>query len=150
MVCPNCGSLQANDSISCTVCGHEFSSSQITSIVPSAKRKMNKWENLLIIFFFLLFLNVLGPLAPYIITLFGKIVFFPIILIPIVTIFGIAKREKWAYYIIFGFCILNLLILLRGLLTSSEGFALLIPLMIIILPTLFFALKAYKEIKEFK
>ena len=150
MICSNCGSLQDSNVTACSVCGYEFDMLRKPSNVPAAKKKLNKWEMLLIIFWPLLILIVLYLLAPYIIAVAGKSSLFLLIFILAITIFGITRRGKWAYYFTFSFCILLLLILLRGLITSSAAGAPFILLMIIILPMLFFAWKAYKEINEFK
>ena len=148
MICPNCGSIQANYAISCTVCGYEFSSSQLSSIVPSAKRKLNKWEILLIIIWsFIIFTSL--RIAEGI---FGL---FLIVMIASITIFGIIKRKKWVNYIILGFCLLFFLVVLFGLPASNpqmsgtaNPIALFIPLIIIILPVLYFVWKLYKNNKN--
>lgn len=158
MICPNCGSFQSNNISACVVCGYEFESSKKTLSLSNKKNRLNSWEIILIcillfmilsdffgiriISIFSLPIRILGQLfGIYIYGIFYLII---VVLLALILIYGIYKRERWSYFSIFALCILSLVLMFTFGLFKRVGFQEISAMLLILIPIFFINLKVYK------
>lgn len=162
MICPNCGSLQSNNIAACSVCGYEFESYEKPLPLSYKKIRLNVWEIILICMLLFMILNnflgiriisifelpirILGHLFG--INIFGIVYLLIFVLLSSALIYGIYKRKKWAYYTIFGLCILSLVSMPIFGLPWRVSFQEIFSLFIFIIPIFLINLKVYKEFQR--